>query len=85
MDDSFPFGYDSNVNITDKFLIESINSSLFHIDKKGKDLILTGSQSGTVPMLYNHIEQTHLTQLEFLLGTNPDIVILCVNLFDNID
>lgn len=85
MDDSFPFGYNSNVNIDDKNLIESINSSLFYIDREGKDIILTGSQSGTVPMLYNQIEQLHLTQLEFLLGTNPDVVILCVNLFDDID
>lgn len=85
MDDSFPFGYNSNVDINDKNLIESINSSLFHIDKKGKDIILTGSQSGTVPKLYNNIEQVHLTQLEFLLGTNPDVVVLCVNLFDDID
>lgn len=84
MEDSFPFGYNSNVYIKDKALIESINSSLFYIDKKGKDIILTGSQSGTVPMLYNQIEQVHLTQLEFLLGTNPDVVVLCVNLFDDI-
>lgn len=84
MDDSFPFGYNSSVNILDKKLIESVNESLFYISKQNKDIIITGSQSGTVPMYYNNVEQLHLTQLEFLIGTNPDLVILCVNLFDDI-
>lgn len=84
MNDTFPFGYASTMELKDKDLIESINYSLYNIDKQQNDIILVGSQSGTIPAIYNNIEQLHLTQIEFLLGTNPDIVVLCVNLFDDL-
>ncbi len=85
MDDCFSFGYDSTVLSKGKDTIELINNSMFNISKKDIDIIITGSQSGTVPRLCNNIEQLHVEQLEFLLGTNPDIIVLCVNIFDELD
>lgn len=84
MDECFPFGYDSSVKTKGIETVELLNQIMWKIDKKNVDLILVGCQSGTIPNLYNNIEQIHVEQLEFLLGTNPDIVILCINLFDDL-
>jgi len=85
MDDCIPFGYSSTTKMDSSSFVEMVNASLFEIDKKNVDLVIVGCQSGTVPRVYNHIEQLHLSQLHFLLGSNPDIVVLCVNLFDDLD
>lgn len=85
MNDCIPFGYASTTEVRDADFVELVNSSLFEMDKQNPDLTIVGCQSGTVPNVYNQIEQLHVSQLQFLLGSNPDIVILCVNLYDDFD
>jgi hypothetical protein len=50
--------------------------------KKDCDIIITGSQSGTVPYDSGNLIQYNLHQYEFLMGTQPDAVVLCVNPID---
>ena len=50
-----------------------------------KDIIIVGSQSGTVPYDFGNISQYTIPQYELLMGASPDCVILCINPFDEID
>lgn len=85
MDDAFTFGYASTVQINGSYFIESLNESMHLIDIKDPDIILAGCQSGTIPKYYFNMNLLNYEQLNFLLGINPDLVILCVNLYDDLD
>jgi uncharacterized NAD-dependent epimerase/dehydratase family protein len=85
MDYVYPFGFRSNISIDDYTAIEYLNYCISEIDKKQNDLIIAGSQSGTLPMLYNHITNFTISQIVFLLGIRPDAVILCVNYHDRLE
>jgi uncharacterized NAD-dependent epimerase/dehydratase family protein len=50
--------------------------------ERQSDIIIAGSQSGTVPYDTGNMAQYMLHQYEFLLGTQPDAVVLCINPFD---
>ena len=52
---------------------------------RDKDIIIVGSQSGTVPYDTGNIVQYTIPQYHFLLGTQPDAVILCINPYDDFD
>lgn len=84
-DYQFVYGY----NVSEKQygneenVISILNLLMHKIDLKKNDIIIVGSQSGTVPMAYSNIGQLPLRQQAFVLGTNPDYVILCINIFDD--
>jgi hypothetical protein len=82
MDYVYPFGYRSMVTLDNCQGIEYLNYRMSEIDKKECDLILTGAQAQTIPMLFSHISNFPMDCLSFLLGTRPDAVILCVNFHD---
>jgi uncharacterized NAD-dependent epimerase/dehydratase family protein len=84
MDYVYPFGYRTTVDIDNLKSIEYLNYCMDQMDQNGHDLLIAGSQSGTIPILYNHIDNYPLDRISFLLGTNPDAVILCVNYHDKI-
>lgn len=79
----FPFGYGSFFSLSDKESIEILNYYMHEMDAKNPDIIVTGSQAGTIPMRFNNMVQYRTEQLAFLMGTKPDGVILCVNYHDN--
>ena len=86
MDACFPFGYNSplrNSNIDNYEYIEIVNSMLHKIDCKGPDIILTGCQSNITPINYSNLRNITLEQIDFLVGVNPDAVVLCVNPYDH--
>lgn len=83
MDLAFPMGYASNVEIPLQYYVPYLGYKLRQLSQQKKpDLILVGSQSGTIP--YDvHEHRTHsLTSTAFLLGTKPDACILVVNSVD---
>lgn len=85
MDAVYPFGYNTTIKLKEYEAVETLNSIMHSIDQKNYDIILAGSQSGTIPVCFNNIAYLNIGQLVYLLGINPDAVILCVNTYDTID
>jgi uncharacterized NAD-dependent epimerase/dehydratase family protein len=82
MDYAYPMGYNSSVYIHGFDAIRYLNHIMNQLCEKQRDIIITGSQSGTIPYDTGNIAQYTLYQYEFLMGTQPDAVVLCVNPFD---
>lgn len=85
LDFTYPMGYESNVEISGADAIVKVNSMMHEIDLKGKDLIIVGSQSHTVPYNKGNIGLYPIAQHEFYIGTEPDAVVLCINPFDEVE
>ena len=81
----FPMGYNSTVYIQSNDIISYLNAAMHDISTRKKDIIIVGSQSGTIPYDYGNISQFPVYQYSFLLGTLPDCIVLCVNLFDSFE
>lgn len=84
MDYVFPMGYNSSVYIKEFDVVRYLNHIINLLCIEEKDIILIGSQSGTVPYDTGNIIQYTIPQYDFLLGTQPDCVVMCVNPFDDI-
>lgn len=84
MDITFPMGYNSSVHIKDFDMIRYLNHALQYLCEQDKDIILVGGQSGVVPYDTGNIALYTIPQINFLLGTQPDCVILCINPYDDI-
>lgn len=82
MDECFHYGYHSNIAISRHNTIAYLNDKMYQISNKNIDIILTGSQSGVITQYEGNLLNYPLGQYEFLLGVQPDIVILCINPFD---
>lgn len=85
MDDVFHFGYNKNFQMNNILFIEALNDSINNIQEKNVDIILAGCQSGTIPYGLTNIRNVTCKQIDFLIGINPDKVILCINIFDEIE
>jgi uncharacterized NAD-dependent epimerase/dehydratase family protein len=85
MDYVYPMGYNNSVYIQDYEVIRYLNSLMADICKKDVDLIITGSQSGVLPYDTGNLAQFSLPQIDFLLGTQPDAVVLCINPYDELE
>ena len=81
----YPMGHNSTVALSGYESIYMLNDMLHKMELMEPDIIITGSQSGTLP--YSHVNLQSMTQstIEFLFGTEPDAVILCVNPYDSLD
>ena len=83
MDVAFPMGYASPLKLPFQHYIPYLDYKIREICQRTQpDIILTGSQSGTIPY---HVQEhsTHcLSSLAFLLGVKPDVCILVVNSID---
>lgn len=85
MDLCFHFGYHSTTNISRQNMVSYLNSEINNISQKDVDIIISGCQSGSVTYDFGNAKYYTFAQSEFLLGTLPDAVILCVNSYDEID
>lgn len=84
MDEVYPIGYNTAVDIKDMDSIIYLNNIMEAISNKDNDIIIVGCQSGTVTYSMDNVANCCIGQYEFLLGTQPDVVFLCVNPFDEI-
>lgn len=84
MEECVPFGFNSFNSMGSNEFISEINELMHRLDILQSELIIVGSQSGTVPEAYNHLGQLPIRQIEFLLGCMPDGIVLCVNPNDDI-
>ena len=85
MDCVYPMGYNNSVYLYDYDAVRYLNNAMQRISEKGVDIIITGSQSGVVPFDNGNLSQFSLPQMDFLMGTQPDACILCINPFDDMD
>ena len=82
----FPMGYNSSIdlNSADEY-ITTANYAISLIEDLNVDLIITGLQSQTIPMQLCSFKDTVIFNHYFLLATNPDAIVLVVNVFDEIE
>lgn len=81
----YHFGYHSYLKIQPWESIAILNEMVWNTQKKGKDILITGCQSGTLHYNNSQIENFTLYQYAFILGVMPDFCVLCVNPHDDIE
>lgn len=80
---TYAFGYNSVDLLTPYEMISALNEAVFQLSDNSCDIIVVGSQSGTVPHQLRNLNMIPLRQYYFLLGTQPDSIILFVNSYDS--
>lgn len=85
MDYVFPMGYHSTVYIKNFDVVRYLNYLINQLCIKNKEIILVGSQSQTIPYEFGNYMHYTSFQMDFLFGTHPDVVILNVNPYDEIE
>ena len=84
MDYAFPIGYESTVNLPLGSYPEYLDNRIRELCQRLRpDLIIAGSQSGTIPFDLDDARTFTLPSLSFLLGIKPDACILVVNGVDS--
>lgn len=81
----FPMGYNSTVYLQNQEVILYLNNAINNLCIKGKEIILASSQAQTIPYYCNNLLEFPSLQYHFALGIKPDVVVLCINYFDEID
>ena len=81
----YPCGYNQKINLSQEDQALVVNQMMAEIDKKNVDIILCGSQSGTVPYIQKNIQFVTYMQMIYSFAIMPDISILCVNAHDDTD
>ena len=81
----YPMGYNSSVYIHEFEAIRYLNHIINELCMKDYEIIIAGSQSGTIPYDTSNIMQFPIQQQIFLAGLQPDCVILCINPFDEFE
>lgn len=83
-DSVLPTGYGSGLRLTSYEFVNLLNSAVHEAEEEMPDLLIVGSQSGTVPAYRNNLQFLLFRQYELLQACDPDAVILTVNSFDEI-
>ena len=84
IDEVFPLGYNGIIESNVQDILVQTNMLMHKIDEKNPDIIIVGSQSNILPRAFYNTGQIPLSQVGYILGANPDAIILCVNLDDDI-
>lgn len=85
MDYVFPMGYHRAIHIDEWQTVLLLNERINELCDKGKEIILVGSQAGTVVYDTGNLNRHTFIQNAFFQGTNPDAVVLTVNPYDEIE
>lgn len=85
MDEVYPVGYDSTVSIHGYPSISMFNDFLGRIEDKSPEIILIGTQSHSLHPSTGNVAFYPIYNHEILLAADPDAIILCVNMTDDID
>lgn len=85
MDYAYPMGFNSSVYIDGHDSVSYINQCIDALCQEDCDIIITGSQSSVLPMDIGNKSMFPLKQYNFLMGTQPDCMILCVNPYDDLE
>lgn len=85
MDFTYPMGFNDSVYINAHKSIQFINGCINYLCQKNCDIIITGSQASVLPFDTGNIGMFPLKQFNFLMGSQPDAVVLCINPYDELD
>lgn len=85
MDYAYPMGYNSSVYIDGHDSIAYINECIQKLCDNNCDIIITGSQASVLPIDICNKSMFPMKQYSFLMGTQPDCIVLCVNPYDTYD
>lgn len=83
MDEVYPMGYNGNVLIEGYDEILTINHLINQMIHDDTDILIVGAQSQSVAYSSQNLSLFPIGNVNFLLATQPDIILLCVNIFDN--
>ncbi len=79
------FGYSSTNEITRELMVAYLNDKMNELSLQNVDIIIAGCQSGTITYENSNLNHYTFCQNEFILGLQPDAVILTVNPYDDLE
>ena len=85
MDYSYPMGFHSAVSIDGHDAVAYLNECIHSLCIKNCEIIITGSQASVLPCDTCNKSMFPLKQFNFLMGTQPDCMVLCINPYDDLD
>lgn len=85
MECTYPMGYDGDHLLNGNNAIAYINNCLNEIVDEKTDVLIVGGQSQTTAYAGTNLNLFSLENLYLLLASQPDIVVLCVNSYDEDD
>jgi len=85
MDEMFHCGYNQHIPLRLEEIYLLINQMLWNITNNNPEIILTGCQSGVLPYSYSNIKYFPTIHRICLEAMQPDVVVLCINPFDDIE
>lgn len=84
-DYEYPMGFNAADSLNSQQRVALVNHILSEIDDKKPDIIITGSQSNTLPLGTGNLNCFPFYQQDLLYASQPDGCILCVNIFDDLN
>lgn len=81
----FHFGYHADIQLQPWQCSAILNEMIWDTQLTGKDILVTGCQSGILHYSSDNINNFSIYQYAFLLGTLPDFQILCINPHDDLE
>lgn len=84
MDYTFPLGYQALLEISEHEKIQIVNQ-MVHELCENNDIILAAGQANSIPFASYMLDTFPVKQNAFLMGLQSDLIVLCVNPFDEID
>jgi uncharacterized NAD-dependent epimerase/dehydratase family protein len=84
-DACYHFGFNAKMNIPHFEMVTYINYLMHELISTPTDLMLVGCQSATIPSDFSNLKNLAVQQLEYLIATQPDVVLLCINYNDTLD
>lgn len=82
---TYPMGFNSSVYIDGHNAISYINECIHNLCDNNCDVVITGSQASVLPIDTGNLTMYPMKQYSFLMGTQPDCMILCINPDDDLD
>lgn len=79
-----PFGYNNENELKGDQFVACINQHIKRIADRNVDIIISGCQSESLTREFSNESDLTLRQHEFLLGLQPDAIVLTINPYDDI-
>lgn len=81
MDYVFAIGYDADIQIDEHEKIQIVNKMVYETGRQN-DIIIAAGQAGSIPFTSYIVDKMPVKQHAFIMGLDPDLIVLCVNPYD---